>query len=126
MPNEIEKFLLRLGIGGGLLVHGIGKITGGIGYIERLLHAHNLPEWMAYGVYIGEIVAPIALILGLRTRIAAGIIVVNMLFALILGFGSSIFTIQSDGGWAAESTMLYLLGALAIAMGGGGRIGLRW
>jgi len=70
-------------VGGLMLFHGIYKLQHGIGFIERLLHVHGAPAWLAYGVYVGEIIAPILLIIGFYSRIWAGVIAVNMLVALV-------------------------------------------
>ncbi|MCF6201605.1 MAG: DoxX family protein [Hydrogenimonas sp.] len=124
--QEWGKFLLRLVLGLLLLFHGIHKMLYGIGGVEALLAAHSLPGWIGYGVYVGEVLAPIALIAGMYTRIAALVIAFNMAAAIALAYGTKIFSLGSHGGLAIELPLLYLAGALAIAMIGGGRIGLKW
>jgi putative oxidoreductase len=126
MMSEWGKFLLRLVTGSLLLFHGIHKIIYGIGGVKTLLAAHSLPLWLGYGVYVGEVLAPIALIVGLRPRIAASVIAFNMAVAIALAYGDKLFTLGSHGGWIIETPLLYLASALAIAMIGGGRIGLKW
>ncbi|WP_456401719.1 DoxX family protein [Hydrogenimonas sp.] len=126
MMEEWGKFLLRLGVGGLLLFHGIHKILYGIGGVKAMLAAHSLPGWIGYGVYIGEVLAPIALIIGFRSRIAALVIAFNMAVAIALAYGGDLFTLDRFGGWSIENPLLYLVASLAIAMIGGGRIGLRW
>ena len=49
-----------------------------------MLASHGLPGALAYLVYVGEIVAPVLLIVGLYTRPAAWIVVINMLVAIWL------------------------------------------
>ncbi|WP_456485825.1 DoxX family protein [Hydrogenimonas sp.] len=126
MMAEWGKFLLRLATGSLLLFHGIHKIIYGIGGVKALLVAHSLPAWLGYGVYIGEVLAPVALIVGLRSRIAALVIAFNMVVAIALAYGDKLFVLGSHGGWIIETPLLYLSSALAIAMIGGGRIGLKW
>ncbi|BDY13107.1 DoxX family protein [Hydrogenimonas cancrithermarum] len=126
MMVEWGKFLLRLAIGGLLLFHGIHKIIHGIGGVQAMLAAHSLPAWIGYGVYVGEVLAPVALIVGLRPRIAALVIAFNMAAAIALAYGGKLFALGMHGGWIVETPLLYFAGALAIAMIGGGRIGLKW
>ncbi len=126
MMQEWGKFLLRFFVGSLLLFHGIHKIIYGVDGIKAMLAAHSLPIWLSYGVYITEVLAPIALIIGLRVRVAALLIAFNMVVAIALAYGSKIFTLGSHGGLAMELPLLYLAGALSIAMIGGGRIGLKF
>ncbi len=125
MMQEWGKFLLRLVLGILLLFHGIHKILYGIGGVEALLAAHSLPGWIGYGVFIGEVLAPIALIVGLKVRIAALVIAANMAVAIVLAYGKNVFALGPHGGWVIETPLLYLAAALAIAMIGGGRIGFK-
>ncbi len=120
MPS-IGKLLLRLGIGGLLLFHGIDKIMHGVEHIGGLISVHNLPAQLAYGVYIGEIIAPIFLILGWKSRWWAITIVINMGVAIYLVHLKTIFSLGQHGAWSIETPMLYLMGALAIVFLGSGR-----
>ena len=58
MNESIAKLLLRLALGGAILLHGIAKLTGGIGGIAGMVSAAGLPSFLAYGVYVGEVIAP--------------------------------------------------------------------
>lgn len=80
------KLVLRLAIGGLLLFHGIAKLKGGISWMAGPLGAFGLPAFIGYGVYIGEIVAPLLLIAGKWTRLAGLVIAFNM-FAHALAAG---------------------------------------
>jgi putative oxidoreductase len=72
-------------------------------------------------VFIGEIIAPALLILGLLTRASAVVIVLNMLMAVYLAHSHQLFHLTKSGGWLLELQGLYLFGALAIALLGAGR-----
>ncbi len=120
MPS-IGKLLLRLGIGGLLLFHGIDKVTHGVEYIGGLISLYNLPAQLAYAVYIGEIIAPIFLILGWKSRWWATTIVINMAVAIYLVHFKTIFTLGAHGALSIETPLLYLMGALAIIFLGSGR-----
>ncbi|MDT0634243.1 DoxX family protein [Spectribacter hydrogenoxidans] len=122
---DIGKLILRAYIGLAMLGHGIPKIIGGIGGVEGMLANQGLPGLLAYGVYVGEVVAPMMLILGLYARIGGVLIVVNMLFAIALAHTHEIFALTERGAWALELQGFYLFGGLAVALIGGGRYALR-
>ena len=84
MANDLGKLILRLTLGVLILLHGIAKIIGGTGGIEKMLEGAGLPSFLAAGVYVGEVLAPILVIIGLYARVGAALIVVNMLFAVLL------------------------------------------
>lgn len=120
--SDIGKFLLRLMIGSLMLFHGIAKVQHGIAFIIGKITQAGLPEFLAYGVYVGEIIAPILLIIGLKTRLAAFIIAITMLFAIYLVHANDLLTITATGAWAIELQMLYLGSAIAIMFMGAGKI----
>lgn len=122
MPREdIGKLVLRLVIGILILLHGIAKLKSGPGFVVGLVSQAGLPSFVAYGVYIGEVVAPVLLLIGLFTRLAGVVIVINMLVALSLVHMSQLFSLGPQGGWALELQGMYLFGALAVAFLGAGR-----
>ena len=108
-------------VGGLLLFHGVDKVIHGIGFIEKLMIVQGLPDYTAFGVYIGEVLAPVLLILGWRSRWWASIIAFNMAAAIYLVQLKSFFALGAHGSWALETPMLFLLGALAIAFLGSGK-----
>jgi len=129
MQEDLGKFVLRLMVAGLVVAHGVHKLLTGIDGIGALLTAHNIPAVLAYGVYIGEIVAPAMVLLGFFTRIGAVLIAVNMIFAIALAGMDRIATLNPMGGYALETEAAFLLGAIAIALLGPGRIsvaGGRW
>jgi putative oxidoreductase len=124
MKEDSGKLVLRLGIGGMLLLHGVNKAIHGIGFIEGMVTAQGLPAVAAYGVYVGEIIAPLLILFGFQTRIAGAIVAFNMLVAIALVHTKDIFTISQQGGWSVELPMLYLIGGLVIALIGAGKYSL--
>lgn len=118
------KLVLRLAIGGLLLFHGIAKLKGGISWMAGPLGAFGLPAFIGYGVYIGEIVAPLLLIAGKWTRLAGLVIAFNMFAAVILARRDSIAKLNQGGGWDIELEMLFLLGGIVIFLLGSGRYAL--
>ncbi len=105
-----------------MLFHGISKLTHGIGFIEGLLAARGWPGFIAYGVYLGEILAPLLIIVGWKTRLAALVVAIDMIAAIWLAHASNIFMVKEAGGaYAIEIEVFYLLSSLALFFMGGGQ-----
>ncbi len=130
MQEDIGKLVGRLSVGGLLLLHGIHKLLNGIGDVKSMVVNHHLPDILAYGVYLGEIVGPALVILGLFSRVGGALIVINMVVAIALAGTAEITKLNAFGGYALELETFYLLGGLAVALLGAGRLGLniggRW
>ena len=104
-----------------MLFHGLHKLFDGVGGISNMLVAKGLPGFIAYGVLVGEVVAPCLLILGVLTRLAALVLAFTMVVAwLMVGTGKT-FALDAVGAWAIESLVYFFVGALAIAFLGAGR-----
>ncbi len=122
MNESTGKLILRITLGFLFLMHGIGKLTGGIDGLDGMLESAGLPTFFKYGVYIGEVIAPLAVIAGYYARIGAWLIAVNMLFALGLVHGAELLVINPEsGGLALELQYLYFFSAIALALIGPGR-----
>lgn len=121
---DFGKLVLRLTFGILLLFHGEFKVIHGVGWIANMLKPHGIPGFVAYGAYIGEIVAPIMIIIGLMTRPAAFVIAVNLVVATLLVKTGAIWDRTNVGAWALEGEALYLFGALAIMFLGAGKYAL--
>ena len=121
------KLVLRCSVGVLMLFHGVAKLLheGSLDFIRGLLSAYGLPEFIAWGVYVGEIVAPLMLILGVFSRAGGLIIVINMLFAIGLAHSGDLFSLTEHGGWRLELQGFYLFGGLAVMLLGSGRIAVR-
>ncbi|MBM0106972.1 DoxX family protein [Steroidobacter sp. S1-65] len=124
MNESTGKLILRLALGALVLLHGIAKITGGVGGLSGMVTAAGLPAFVTYGVYVGEVIAPILVLLGWYSRIGAALIAVNMLFAIALAHSAELFVIGKTGGWALELQGMFLFTAIAIALIGPGRFSL--
>ena len=114
MGDDFGKLVLRLALGILILLHGIAKVKGGVGFLTPLVTGIGLPAWFSYGVYIGEIIAPIMVILGLFTRVGAFIIFVNMIFAIVLVHRPELLAMTKQGGWALELQGMCMCTALAL------------
>lgn len=119
--DDVGKLLLRLAVGGLLLFHGIAKVTGGVAFVEGILEGAGLPAVLAYGTYVGEVIAPILVLVGFLTRPAAAIIAFDMVMAIGLALREQIFRVKEmGGGLAIELEAFFLLGALALVFLGSG------
>lgn len=122
--EDFGKLLLRLVVGGLMLFHGLHKLIGGVDGISAMLVAKGLPGFIAYGVLVGEVVAPILLILGVLTRPAALVLAFTMVVAwLMVGLGETV-ALEKTGAWAIESLVYFFVAALAIAFIGAGKYSL--
>jgi putative oxidoreductase len=121
--DALGKLILRLTVGILMLFHGIAKITnpGTVDYIGGVLSSSGLPSVLAYGVYVGEVIAPLMIIAGIYSRYGAMLVVINMLFAVFLMHSGDLFSLTEHGGWRLELQGFYLFGALAIMFLGSGR-----
>jgi len=117
--NDTGILIIRLTVGLLLLPHGISKLINGFDWLSGSLTNVGLPAIIRYGVFIGEIVAPLLLVIGYRARIASLIVAFNMLMTIFLAKRDQLFVIR--GGWAIELNALFLLGALALFFTGGGK-----
>lgn len=127
---EVGRLVLRLGVAGLLLMHGIAKLRNGIDFVHNQVSGAGFPGFVAYGVYAGEILAPILVIVGVLTRPAALVMAFSMAFAILLARRQDITTVGRGGGLAIELELLFLIGAVSIALLGAGRYavqrGSRW
>ena len=119
--HDLALLLLRVGLGLLILAHGVAKIGSGPGFVLDLVAKAGLPAAFGYLVYVGEVVAPILLIVGLWTRVAALVVAINMVVAILLVHTTQLFTLAKTGGYALELQFIYLFVAIAVALLGAGR-----
>lgn len=109
--------LLRVSLAVLVILHGIAKVMNGTAGVEGMLTGAGLPAFLAYGVYVGEIVAPVLLLAGFYVVPAALLIVVNMLFAIGLAHGAQILALNpKTGGWQIELQVFFLVTAIVVAL----------
>lgn len=121
IPVELGKFFLRFSLAGLMLLHGIGKLQHGTSGIATMLQSKGLPSVLALGVFVGEVLAPVAMIVGLFTRPAAIVFAFNMLVATWLVHAGDVARLNTTGGWKIELQMLYFFGSVCVALLGSGR-----
>ena len=118
---DAALLILRLVLGITILLHGIAKLPPPPSELAATLVKASLPGALAWGVYVGEIVAPLLLIVGVWTRLAAILIAINMVVAVLIAHTGDLFSLGPQGGYALELQALYLFTAIALAMTGAGR-----
>ena len=123
--DDLGKLLLRVSLGVLLLFHGTAKVMGGVpASIMAKVVEHGWPAWITYGVYIGEVLAPALIILGVLTRVGGLIIALNMVIAVYLAHLPQLAELASAGGWRLALQGMYLSGGLCVALLGAGRFSL--
>ncbi|AXH09121.1 GntR family transcriptional regulator [Malaciobacter halophilus] len=120
--TDVGKLILRLTVAIMMLFHGYAKIIHGVGFVENMLVKNELPAILAYGVYIGEILAPLLLIIGYKTRFSAFIIMCTMVMAIYLVHPQEIFAISKHGAPLLETIYFYIFSCIAIMFLGAGKI----
>jgi putative oxidoreductase len=125
--DAFGKLIIRLGVGILMLFHGAAKVLhpDSLGFIRSMLEGVDLPGALAYGVYVGEVIAPLMIILGVYCRIGGLMVVVNMAFAIWLAHSADLFSLTDHGGWALELQGFYLISGLALIFLGSGRYAVK-
>ncbi|MDD2241161.1 MAG: DoxX family protein [Kiritimatiellae bacterium] len=108
--------ILRIFLGAALLTHGWGKMVGGLGDFIASVGTMGLPfpQVLGFLAAFAESGGAILLAIGLLTRPAAALIVVNMAVAALVVHGGQGFAAQ-------EMAWLYGVPALFFLLKGGGK-----
>lgn len=122
--DDLGRLILRLTLGILVLMHGIAKLLGGIGGIESMLTAQGFPAFFAWGAYLGEVVGPVLVILGIYNRLGALLIAINMVVAIVLAHSHQLFMLSGSGGWQLELQGMFLFTAIALIFLGAGSYSL--
>ena len=121
LNSDLGKLLLRVSIGGLMVFHGISKLYHGHDLIKGMLTSKNLPEYLWLGVPLGEVFAPICILLGVFTRISSLLVAFTMLMTFYLVHGMEGFSLSQTGGLKVELNLFYLLTSLALFFLGSGK-----
>jgi putative oxidoreductase len=117
--DNLGKLFLRVAVAVIILFHGWYKLTHGVAWIQGMLGGMG---FLAYGAYLAELIAPVLILIGFRTRLAALLIVADMLVAILMVLRSAIFSVKEmGGGWAIEVEAMLMLCALALFFTGSGK-----
>lgn len=80
-----------------------------------MLQSVGLPPWFAFGVFVGEIVAPLLVMAGVWVRWAALLMAINMIFAIGLAHLDDLLVLTQTGAYRLEAQAFFLFCSLAIA-----------
>jgi putative oxidoreductase len=119
--EDAGKLVLRLAVGILILLHGIAKLRFGLGDVAPALERAHIPAIFGHLIYIGEVAAPILMIVGFWTRPAALVVAATMAVALVLGHPRELFQMTDHGGLLLEVQWMFLAGAVTVALIGAGR-----
>lgn len=119
--NDLGLLILRVSLGMLMLLHGIAKVKNGTGFIEGVFEKNGLPAFLAYLVYLGEIIGPLMMITGFRTRLASVLLGGTMVVVILTAASDKVGQLTETGAWAIEMQALFFFGALALFFTGGGK-----
>ena len=122
--DDLAKLIVRITCGGLLILHGSNSAIHGIQHIKDMVRAAGLPEFIAYGNLIGEVVGPFFMIIGYKARIAALIVAFNMLASILIAHRDIMFARNNFGGWMIELNIFYMMIAIAVFFAGSGKYSL--
>lgn len=96
---SLAPLVLRLAIGGVMAYHGVEKFRGGIGGVEEMFQMWGVPApgFTAPAVAVVEIVAGLALVVGIGARVAAA--------ALAVVLVGAVFYVKTDLGIISSGPM---------------------
>lgn len=117
----ITPVVVRLIIGGMMLVHGLEKLAAGPAGFGEFLGGLGLPAplALAWAVTLLELIGGAMLIVGLATRLVAGLMVVELVGAILLVTGSRGLIGAEAVGY--ERDLAYIAGLLVMVLLGPGR-----
>ena len=118
--TDLGLLALRVLVAGLLIFHGVGNLLNGYAFIKSMMAQSGLPEFMAYGAFFCEIVAPVFMILGYKVRLASLLVAGTMLVAIFTTHLGDVFSLNQFVGWAIELQAFYLFGALVVFLVGAG------
>lgn len=122
--DDLSKLIVRVTCGALLLLHGSNSLIHGIDHVRRMVLAAGLPEFVAYGNLVGEVVAPLFMIAGYKARIAALVVAFNMLASILIAHTDIMFSRNNFGGWMIELNVFYMMTALAVFFSGAGKFSI--
>ena len=122
--RDAALLILRVLIGVVFLMHGVGKIQGGIPGVGAFLGqvGFPVPVFFGYVLTFVEVLGGIALIIGVFTRLSALLLSIVMILAIITVKASvGLIAAPGSGGTGAELDIALLAGLLAVLLQGPGR-----
>jgi len=122
--SPFAVLVLRLALGSIMATHGWMKVHHGMQNFVQFVHSLGMPGWLAYASAWAEFGGGILLLIGLLTRIASLLILVDLLVAIVkVHLHNGLISHSGKPGYefplalAAMALVLALLGAGPIALG---------
>ena len=109
-------FLLRVVLGGIVLTYCVIRVTSGMPAFTTMVTSLGLPRWIAPVASWTELIAAAMLVIGLKARLAAAVILLYMLLGVRLHFG--------QGLGAYDAYLSHAVMALAVMVFGAGPLSL--
>ena len=113
--NDFALVILRVGFSGMMLTHGVPKIN------MLMNNPSGFPDPIGIGgtgtlilAILGEVIAPILVLIGLNTRLATIPVISTMAVATFIVHANDDFA-------TTEKAILYLIGFIVIALAGAGK-----
>lgn len=119
--HHIGLLIMRVSIAFTMLIYGISKWINGIDYIRLILNKYDLPSFFAYGIFIGEILMPILIIVGFRTKLVGLAFAIFCTTAIIMDRLPDLFSLNEFGGWSIDLIFIYLTFGIAQYFIGAGK-----
>ena len=121
----LTPVVVRVIVGFMMFAHGVDKLSGGVAGIAgfgEFLSSAGLPAGLllAWFVTLLELIGGVMLILGLLSRVIAGLMTVELLVAIALVTGQA-GLISGDQGVGYERDLAYIAGFLVVLLLGPGR-----
>lgn len=121
---DLGLLIFRLTLGILMFMHGFHKVIYGVDGIKSMLAGYGMPEFLAYGVHLGETIAALMIIIGYRTRLAAVAFTIVMIVAFLMAHMDPLFALTKSGAWLHEGIALFLFGGVGLYFTGSGKYAL--
>lgn len=122
--QHIGLLVLRVSIAITMLIYGITKIIYGIDFMKDVFTKYGLPSLFGYSIYIGEIIAPILIIIGFRTKIAGLVFAINCFAAILMVQLPNLLKLNEFGGWEIGPIFIYMMFGITLIFTGAGKFAL--
>lgn len=103
--------VLRVVLGGIVFAYGIARFSGGMAAFTATVTSIGLPRWVAPAAAGIELLAALMLIIGLKARLAAAVILLYMLAGIRLHFREGWFAYDAYLSHATMALLLIFFGA---------------
>ena len=120
VSSETSVFILRITLGTVLLAHSIylKLIVFTLPGTAQFFSSIGLPGFLAYLVFVMEVVAGVALLLGIKTRVFSALVIPVLLGATWVHWSNGWLFTNTGGGWEFP-LVLAIMAFVQIGLGAG-------